>query len=163
MTERTEANSGKETAQAHGRRIVELVNTLTLFTRRTMVAWLPELTEQLGITADRLMVMFELELQPDISLKELASFVMVSPSAMSVMIDSMVKQGLVTRVPDVTDRRRVVLQLSDRGRQALRALDNQLAQRYQQYLATLKEADVEQLTEATEQMLDVVKRILARS
>ena len=163
MTERTGAHSGNDTAQAHGRQIVELVNTLTLFTRRTMVAWLPELTEQLGITADRLMVMFELDLQPDISLKELAAFVMVSPSAMSVMINSMVEQGMVTRVPDVTDRRRVVLQLSDRGRQALRSLDEQLAQRYQQYLDTLAETDARQFTNAAEQMLAVVGRILARS
>lgn len=156
-------NGGNDTARAHGRQIVELVSTLTLFTRRTMVAWLPELTEQLGITADRLMVMFELDLQPDISLKDLAAIVLVSPSAMSVMINSLVEQGLVTRVADVTDRRRVVLQLSDRGRQSLRSLDEQLAQRYQQYLATLAEADVRQLTDTTEQMLDVVRRILARS
>ncbi|TVQ40890.1 MAG: MarR family transcriptional regulator [Spirochaetaceae bacterium] len=155
--------NGGNPAKQDGYRVVELVNVLSLFTRRTMLAWLPELTEALGITGDRFMVMFELDLQPDSSLKDLARSVMVSPSAMSVMINSMVEQGLATRIPDPADRRKVVLRLSDQGRTALRTLDEELAGRYQQYLDTLEADDRQEFAAAAQNMLQVVSRMLARS
>jgi DNA-binding MarR family transcriptional regulator len=158
-----EGQNNNERERHDGHRVVELVNVLSLFTRRTMLSWLPELTEAMGITGDRFMVMFELELQPDSSLKDLAGSLMVSPSAMSVMVNSMVGQGLVTRVEDAADRRRVVLRLSGQGKQALRSLEEKLAGRFQQYLATLVAQDRRDFVDATEAMLKVAGRITANT
>jgi len=143
-------------------RLMELINTLSLFTRKTLVAWLPELAEELGITTERFMTMFELELEPDSSLKYLAERLVVSPSALSVMINSMVEQGTVARVPDTLDRRRVVLRLTEQGRQELQAIEEGLTTRYQAYLEGVAEADRRQLITHSEALLAVVNRILSR-
>lgn len=142
--------------------LMELINTLSLFTRKTMVAWLPELAERLGVSVERFMTMFELELEPDSSLKYLAERLVVSPSALSVMINSMVDQGTVARVPDTRDRRRVVLRLTDQGREELRAIEEGLTTRYVAYLEEVPEADRRDLIKHSEALLDAVNRILSR-
>lgn len=139
-----------------------LLNTLSLFARRTTLEWLPELASEMGITGERFMVMFELELQPDSNLKQLAHSMVVSPSSMSVMVNSMVEQGLVTRVHDPEDRRRVVLRLSEKGREELLKAEDRLVEKYREYLSTLSETDRRELTASGGALLAVVNRILGR-
>ena len=149
-------------ARQDAHRLMELINTLSLFTRKTMVAWLPELAEELGVTVERFITMFELDLEPDSSLKYLAERLVVSPSALSVMINSMVEQGTVARIPDTRDRRRVVLRLTDQGQQELQTIEDELTARYAAYLDEVDGDDRRELISHTEALLAVVNRILAR-
>lgn len=141
-------------------RLNMLLNDLSLFTRKTLLDWLPELESQTGITGERFMVMFELHLEPDRGLKELAQTLMISPSSLSVMINSMVEQGLVSRVTDPADRRRVLLRLSDNGADIFEKAEGQVVENFQTYLLNLPEKDREDLNEATSLMLKVMERIL---
>ena len=50
-----------------------------------------------------------------IMLKELASQLSLSNSAVSVMVDAMVKRGFLERVQDENDRRKVFIRISDAG------------------------------------------------
>ncbi len=142
--------------------MVDLLNTLSLFSRKTMLEWLPELLSELNMTNERMMVMFELHLQPEISLKKLAQSMMVAPSTMSVMINSLVEQGVVTRLPDAKDRRRVVLRLSEKGRRETEQTEEGLVKGFQKYLKGLTETDRRELAESAEKLLAVVKRIMNR-
>jgi DNA-binding MarR family transcriptional regulator len=151
-----------ETKEA-ARRINTMINDLSLFTRKTMLVWLPELESQMGITSERFMVMFELNMEPDRSLKELAQSLVISPSSLSVMINSMVEQGVVTRLTDAADRRRVVLRLSEKGDALFRMADDQLAEKFAGYLAQLPAKDKDDLNHATTMMLNVMDRLLKRS
>jgi DNA-binding MarR family transcriptional regulator len=155
-------SSATDPARGDAARIMDLVNTLSLFTRTTMVRWIPELVNAVDLTGERYMVLFELGLLPDTSLKDLAEPLGVSPSALSVMVQSLVERDLVTRVPDPTDRRRVVLRLSEAGEQMLSSLENELIDRFQDYLQTLEPADRSELADASRAMLGVVRRILGR-
>lgn len=143
-------------------RMMELVSTLSLFTRTTMLRWLPELVDAVGLTGERYMVLFELGLLPDTSLKDLAERLGVSPSALSVMVQSLVERGLVTRVPDPGDRRRVALRLSHEGESMLSGLEDELIERFHGYLQTLDPTDRNDLAEASRAMLGVVNRVLGR-
>ena len=145
------------------RRINAMINDLSLFTKRTMLMWLPELETQMGITAERFLVMFELNMEPDRSLKELAQSLVISPSSLSVMINSMVEQGVVTRLTDPVDRRRVVLRLSEKGSDLFLAADDHLAEKFSEYLAKLPQRDRDDLNKVTTMMLDVMNRLLKRS
>ena len=148
---------------AEARTLNDLLNTLSLFSRRTTVEWLPELVAERGITSERFMVMWELMLQPDRSLKQLAFRMGVSPSSMSVMVNSMVEAGLVARVTDSEDRRRVVLRLTQFGEAELVAGESFLIERYREFLESLPDDDRTELTSAATAMLSVVGRILDRS
>lgn len=139
-----------------------LMNTMSLLARQTMVEWLPEVTTEVGITGERFMVMFELNLQPNSSLKQLATSLVVSSSSLSVMVNSMVEQGIVSRLQDPQDRRRVVLRLSDEGERQLALVENHLIDRFQEYLNCLSKDDRADLDTAVETLLHVVNRILGR-
>jgi DNA-binding MarR family transcriptional regulator len=152
----------KNTAE-EARTLMELLNTLSLFTRKTMLEWLPDLVAQSAITSERFMVLYELMLEPDSSLKSLAEALMVSSSSLSVMINSMVEQGLVSRLPDPEDRRRVVLRLSEAGSRTLEEMEVQLVEKYRHFLEALEPDDREDLMAASGSMMKVVDRILNRS
>ncbi len=154
--------SGKPTRH-EAQRLMLLLNTLSLFSRRTLVSWMPELVAEMGITEERFMVMFELSLQPDSSLKDLAKSMMVSSSSLSVMINALVEQDIVTRLPDPADRRRVLLRLGPRGEDLLRRAEEHLLERFQDYLKNLPEVDRQELGSASEALLQVIDRILRRT
>ena len=141
-------------------RLNAMLNTLSLFTRKTLLDWLPELESRMGITGERFMVLFELHLQPDRSLKELAHTLVVSPSSLSVMINSLVEQGLVSRVTDPADRRRVVLRLSRQGEERFSEAESHVMERFQQFLLRMDQQDRHELNDATDKMLQVMDRIL---
>ena len=156
-------NGEKDETKEAARRINTMINDLSLFTRKTMLVWLPELESQMGITGERFMVLFELNMEPDRSLKELAQSLVISPSSLSVMINSMVEQGVVSRLTDPADRRRVVLRLSEKGDALFRMADDQLAEKFAGYLAQLPAKDKDDLNQATTMMLNVMDRLLKRS
>jgi DNA-binding MarR family transcriptional regulator len=145
------------------RQLNKMINELSLFTRRTVLEWLPGIASQAGLTPERFMVMFELEMQPEISLKDLAKCLVVSPSSLSVMINAMVEQGIVTRVTDPADRRRIILHLSDVGREKLQHAENRLEEHFYEYLLSLSEKDRQDLDDASKTMMQVIERLLERA
>lgn len=150
----------RESTREQARRLNEMINLLSLFTRRTMVEWLPKLESQMGITEQRFMVLWALNLESNISLKDLAQGLVVSPSSLSVMINAMVDQGYVTRTEDPNDRRRVLLGLTDHGAEDLAAAESYLENEFCRFIDGLDDSDRKDLTAATKDMLKVMKRIV---
>ena len=154
-------NTSPELKEAQS--LMDMINSVSLFTRQTLLRWLPELSRDMGITEERFMTMYELELQPGISLKELAASLLVTPPSLSVMINSMVEQGTVTRTTDPDDRRKIVLHLSSLGKKQLEEAENYLLEKYSSYLKNLEPADRKELSGASEDLSRAMGRILNRS
>ena len=155
-------SSRSERTGSEGRQLNELINMLSLFTRQTYVEWIPELEKALGITEQRFLVMWELKLQPDCSLKDLASLLVVSPSSLSIMVNALVKQGSVQRIEDANDRRRVVLRLTEQGERELDVGEEHLVSKFDEYLNSLDEDIRQDLMTAADAMRNVMERILQR-
>jgi DNA-binding MarR family transcriptional regulator len=77
-------------------------------------------TEQLGITSRQATLLFLIRLSPGLSLKELAAEERISAPAVSGLVDRLEKAGLIERVRDEGDRRRVGLELTDEGERLLK-------------------------------------------
>jgi DNA-binding MarR family transcriptional regulator len=77
-------------------------------------------TEQAGITARQATLLWLVKRSPGLSLAELAAAEGISPPAMSGHVDRLERAGLVQRVRDAGDRRRVGLELTDEGARLLR-------------------------------------------
>jgi DNA-binding MarR family transcriptional regulator len=77
-------------------------------------------TEQAGITARQATLLWLVKRSPGLSLAELAAAEGISPPAMSGHVDRLERAGLVRRVRDANDRRRVGLELTDAGARLLR-------------------------------------------
>ena len=154
------AHTDRDTLKQQARQLNQLINVLSLYTRRIMVEWLPQLESETGITEQRFMVMWELNLQPNVSLKALANTLVVSPSSLSVMITSMVEQGYVARAEDPADRRRVLLHLTEQGAKELAAAESSLEKEFAGVLQDLNPRDREALASATQDMLRVMVRVV---
>lgn len=76
--------------------------------------------EQLGVTSRQVTLLWLIRVNPGLSLRELAAEEGISAPALSGHVDRLEKAGLIARVRDVSDRRRVGLTLSDEGQRLLR-------------------------------------------
>ena len=77
-------------------------------------------TEQLGVTSRQVTLLWLIRGNPSLSLRELATEEGISPPALSGHVDRLEKAGLIERVRDEGDRRRVDLTLTDEGERLLK-------------------------------------------
>jgi DNA-binding MarR family transcriptional regulator len=77
-------------------------------------------TEQLGVTARQVTLLWVVKRSPGLSLAELAAEEGISPPALSGHVDRLERAGLLERVRSSEDRRRVGLRLTVEGARLLR-------------------------------------------
>ncbi|MCL2324002.1 MAG: MarR family transcriptional regulator [Actinomycetia bacterium] len=86
----------------------------------------------------------------------LADHLHLNPPALSKLIDRLVEKGLVTRAIDPEDRRRMVISLTDAGREFQHEMRAQMMERVRSNLKTLSPEDRATLSEA----LDIVSKLV---
>ena len=110
----------------------------------------------LGVTGGQVALLIQIRKHKGIGARELAEIERISPAAMSGYIGRLQKAGLVTRVPDESDRRRQVLELTEEAEGVLRSVRSRrtawLAER-------LERLEAEELA-AIEAALDPLSRLL---
>jgi DNA-binding MarR family transcriptional regulator len=143
-----------------GNDLNRLISTMSLFTRKTMNRWIDEISKDLNVTPERLMVMYELRIQPNINLKELADSLMVSPASMSVMVQSLVEMDLIVRVTNPKDRRRVVLSLTHEGEKLFQQFDTEINSRFEEFAKQLSVSNQEDLHVSVISIQNVLDKII---
>jgi DNA-binding MarR family transcriptional regulator len=97
------------------------------FFARTMEIFhhLPILTEsyfqKMGLTKGRFMVLIQLLRVPDegLSVSEICDFHKVRSATMTGILDTLEKDGQIERLPDPSDRRKVIARITDAGKQLM--------------------------------------------
>jgi DNA-binding MarR family transcriptional regulator len=115
-----------------------------------------ELEEQLrpeGVPIEQLRILSVLAVAPTPML-QLADAVLVEGPTLTKMIDRMILDSLVIRAPDPTDRRRVVIHLTDRGRILHRRLSSIARKQQEQLFSRLNKKKVEQLQLLLRDLID---------
>ena len=77
-------------------------------------------TEQMGLTSRQATLLWLIRSNPGLSLRQLAAEERISAPALSGHVDRLEKAGLLARVRDAEDRRRVGLALTDEGERLLK-------------------------------------------
>jgi DNA-binding MarR family transcriptional regulator len=75
---------------------------------------------EVGISPAQVSLLVAIKYAPGIGVRELAARERVTPPAMSNHVDRLERDGLVSRTPSASDRRRVGLTLTDEGQRMLR-------------------------------------------
>ena len=75
---------------------------------------------EVGISAEQVSLLVAIKYTPGIGVRELAAKERVSPPALSNHVDRLERDGLVSRTPNASDRRRVGIALTDEGQRVLR-------------------------------------------
>ena len=109
-----------------------------------------------GISPEQVSLLVAIKYAPGIGVRELAARERVSPPALSNHVDRLERDGLVTRTPSASDRRRVGLTLTDEGQRVLRRVRS----RRTAWLATrLRTLSAEEL-EAVEAAIEPLSRLV---
>lgn len=83
-----------------------------------------------GLTYAKYIIMKALAVQSHMSLSELSQHIGVEPNTISPLAKKMAAYGVIERVRDAEDERRIVLRLSELGRQVVQAADLVVAQNF---------------------------------
>lgn len=83
-----------------------------------------------GLTYAKYIIMKALAAQEHMSLSELSQHIGVEPNTISPLAKKMAAYGVIERVRDTDDERRIVLRLSAHGRQVVQAADAVVAQNF---------------------------------
>jgi len=113
-------------------------------------------TEQLGITSRQATLLWLIRTNPGMSLRELAAEERISAPALSGLVDRLEKAGLIARIRDADDRRRVGLAVTDEGERLLKRVR---ARRTTWLADRLKGLDDEALA-AVEAAIETLGRLL---
>ena len=111
---------------------------------------------EVGISPEQVSLLVAIKYAPGIGVRELAARERVSPPALSNHVDRLERDGLVSRTPSASDRRRVGLTLTEEGQRVLRRVRS----RRTAWLATrLRGLSSEEL-EAVEAAIEPLSRLL---
>ena len=104
-------------------------------------------TESLGLSESRLRVLMALNYSPDCRrpLGELAEILNVVPRTVTDVVDVLERDGLITRVPDPSDRRSVHAKLTPAGRERVEAVQRDAIDRQTAVFAGFSRSDLAQL------------------
>jgi DNA-binding MarR family transcriptional regulator len=79
------------------------------------------------------------------SMIEIATYALVPPPTLTKIVDRLIDSALVYRRPDETDRRRILVFLSERGREVHTTLAPRVARAEHEFVAELADTDVAHL------------------
>jgi DNA-binding MarR family transcriptional regulator len=89
---------------------------------------------------------------------EIAAWQQMSPSGITGRLDALEKRGFIRRLPSPTDRRKVIVELTEEGRQAWRSTFDPQTNEEAKVLAALGPDEQEQLDGMLRRMMQVVDR-----
>jgi len=101
--------------------------------------------ERLGIGLKQLALLTRLRDRGPHPQQALAEFAHTTQNTVVVWLNGLEERGLVTRLRDPDDRRKHIVEISDRGREAVRHAEHELYRLEEEVLAPLSEEEREQL------------------
>lgn len=110
-----------------------MVNDLLSQASRLINQQLNERLKKTGVTLDGWRILTLLGDSEGLSMGDLAEQLVINNPTLTKMIDRMVNDNLVYRVPDIDDRRKVMICATDSGRQVQQAA-HEIVQRQQQQI-----------------------------
>lgn len=121
--------------------LVELAHAITHETRRAI-----RMSKDITVSLTQARVLGVTDRQRGISVSEVAAQIGLGFSATSIMIDGLVRRGLLTRHRAVDDRRRMVLTPSRKGEALLRQVRQLSARHTAAFIADLPSAELAAIT-----------------
>lgn len=100
----------------------------------------------------KLMVLKFLGQESPPSMKEVAAVLQITMPSVTVLVEDLVKLGLVNRIPDNKDRRMIRLELTLKGKKTLVLEMQKMEKQMRQYLQVLSAKEQEQLANIIDKM-----------
>jgi len=110
----------------------------------------------LGVTGGQASLLFTIQRQPGIGVRELAALERMSAPGMSKYVGRLEAAGLIVREPSDEDRRRIGLRVSPEGERVLRSVKSRRTAWLAARLKELSEAELETVDAAIESLQELI-------
>jgi len=110
----------------------------------------------LGVTGGQASLLFTIQRQPGIGVRELAALEGMSAPGMSKYVGRLEAAGLILREPSDEDRRRIGLRVSPEGERVLRSVKSRRTAWLAARLKELSEAELETVDAAIESLQELI-------
>ncbi len=124
-----------------GETVQHLVRVMQLFERDQI--------KPHGFTTSQAYVLTQLRQTPELTMNELSDKLNAQTSTMTRIVNNLVRDGYVSRSRDESDRRTVVVSLTEKGAITADRLENDIKEYYRKSVAFLPEGQVEEVLRAT--------------
>lgn len=115
-----------------------------------------QLEKSAGLTVPQLLVLQALDEAHHLSVSDIARQVNLSQGTVTSVLERMAAKGMVDRVRDPDDRRRVRISLSEEGRRRLQASPDLLQESFMQRFGRLEPWEQKMLTAAVERIASMM-------
>lgn len=95
--------------------LADSVGYLVARTRQLILAHLSDETLPMGLTGTQAIMLYKIKVRANVTAADLAREHSIDASAITRLLDRLEKRGLLVRVRDKTDRRAVLLSLTEEG------------------------------------------------
>ncbi|NLT30406.1 MAG: MarR family transcriptional regulator, partial [Propionibacterium sp.] len=112
---------------------------------------------ELDLTSARAELVFLLTQHGPQRQRRVAELLGTSPQQAAVMVDALVERGLLSRSPDPTDRRAVLVGVTEKGERAGARIEAMRARSAERLLGDLGDDRVTELSELVQHLLDRVR------
>jgi DNA-binding MarR family transcriptional regulator len=112
-----------------------------------------------GLTIAQVRALFALDGREPATAGDIAEAARLSPAAVSGMLDELERDGIVTRVRSDSDRRRVLVTLTDEGRDLLKKRRRLWVKRWESALEDVPERDLAAAAEVMRRIGTLLDRI----
>ncbi len=110
-----------------------------------------------GITGSQFFVLRQICVRGRLTVSEVAEKLGVSLSAITALVDRLVKSGLVVRSRDEKDRRLVWLEATEKGKETMRSCMEGRKKVAEKYFSKLPEEDIQKLIDIYDKILSMIK------
>ena len=110
-----------------------------------------------GVTGGQVSLLFQIQRHRGIGVRSLAALERISAAAMSGHVDRLERAGLVRRTPDLDDRRRHGLSVTDEGERVLRSVKSRRTAWLSARLEQLSPDELAALDAAVEPLLSLLE------
>lgn len=114
---------------------------------------------QLGLTPGQVFMLSFIQKKGQCSVTKLAEKLEVAPSAITVMLDRLESHGFVSRTRDKSDRRVVIIELTDAGVEKLNYVLEKRKQIMQQCFKEMESDELDSFIQSLEKLASIVQKV----
>jgi len=111
------------------------------------------------ITRDPEFIILSMLMGEQIPISEIGRRLCRSKPGMSVLIERLVREGKVTRIPSEDDRRITRIAITNLGRETFHTKQQELRERVQTYFSPLTDGEIDRIAECLAELNEIFSRI----
>ena len=118
---------------------------------------------QCSVSKAECFLVVEIGRKPGICIKELAEILKIDKSGVSRSVEELVKKGFVTREPSKTDRRSVVLKLTESGKARFEKIEKDMYIEFKKVFSMIGKSDQDKVLEALRIYNEACRKVEGRA